>query len=83
VGRLYPGLAGATFAASAGIRAATADGLPLVGPSQAPKVILAVGARRNGWLLAPLVAEVVTACATGRDAGPYAGRLDPARFAHR
>jgi glycine oxidase len=44
-------------------------------------VVLAVGARRNGWLLAPLVAQVVAACVTGRDAGPYAARLDPQRFA--
>jgi glycine oxidase len=44
-------------------------------------VVLAVGARRNGWLLAPLIAQVVTACVTGRDPGPYAARLDPGRFA--
>jgi glycine oxidase len=82
-GRMFPGLAGATFAVSVGVRAATADGLPMVGLSRTPGVILAVGARRNGWLLAPLVAEVVTACATGRDAGPYGRRLDPARFEER
>ena len=81
--RLYPGLDEASFAASAGVRAATADGLPLVGPSSTPRVILAVGARRNGWLLAPLVAEIVTACVTGRDRGPYAARFDPGRFAAR
>jgi glycine oxidase len=79
--RLFPGLAGATFTASAGIRAATPDGLPMVGLSATPGVILAVGARRNGWLLAPLVGQVVTACVTGRDAGPYARRLAPGRFA--
>ncbi|MGZ6048849.1 MAG: NAD(P)/FAD-dependent oxidoreductase [Phenylobacterium sp.] len=80
-GRLFPDLATATFAASAGVRAATADGLPMVGVSRAPGVILAVGARRNGWLLAPLVAQVVSACVTGRDSGPYARRFDPGRFA--
>jgi glycine oxidase len=80
VGRLYPALAEATFAVSAGVRAATVDGLPMVGPSSAQKVILAVGARRNGWLLAPLVAQMVTACVTGRDRGPYAARFDPGRF---
>jgi len=79
-GRLFPTLADATFGVSAGIRAATPDGLPMVGPSRTAGVILAVGARRNGWLLAPLVARVVAACATGRDAGPYAARLDPLRF---
>lgn len=77
---MFPGLRGATFGVAAGVRAATADGLPLVGLSKTSGVIVAVGARRNGWLLSPLVARIVTACAMGRDAGPYAGRLDPARF---
>jgi glycine oxidase len=81
--RLYPELSGATFGVSAGVRAATPDGLPMVGAALAQGVVLAVGARRNGWLLAPLVAQIVTACVTGRDAGPYAARLDPARFAGR
>ena len=79
-GRLFPELAEATFGVSAGVRAATPDGLPMVGFSEAPGVILAVGARRNGWLLAPLVAGIVAACVTGADAGPYAARLDPLRF---
>jgi len=80
-GRLFPGLAQATFGVSVGVRAATPDGLPMVGFSQAPGVILTVGARRNGWLLAPLVAQIVAALATGADVGPYARRLDPLRFA--
>jgi glycine oxidase len=78
--RLFPELAGAAFALSAGVRAATPDGLPMVGSAATPGVILAVGARRNGWLLAPLVARIVTACVSGGDPGPYAARLDPARF---
>jgi glycine oxidase len=73
-------LAEATFGVSAGVRAATADGLPMVGPSSAAKVVLAVGARRNGWLLAPLVAQMVAACVVGRDLGPYAARFDPQRL---
>ena len=79
-GRLFPKLAEATFGVSAGVRAATPDALPMAGLSRTPDVILATGARRNGWLLAPLVAKVVTACVMGRDAGPYAARLDPQRF---
>ncbi|THD65526.1 FAD-dependent oxidoreductase, partial [Phenylobacterium sp.] len=79
--RLFPALAGATFGVSAGVRAATPDGLPMIGAASAPGVILAVGARRNGWLLAPLVAAIVAAQVAGRDPGPYAARLDPARFA--
>jgi glycine oxidase len=80
---LFPGLAGAPVTVEAGVRAATPDGLPLVGPSVASGVVLATGARRNGWLLAPLVAQVVAATVMGRDAGPYAGRFDPGRFRGR
>ncbi|MDB5495525.1 MAG: D-amino acid oxidase family protein, partial [Phenylobacterium sp.] len=65
---------------AAGVRAATPDGLPMAGFSEAPRVILATGARRNGWLLAPLIAQVVAACVTGAEAGPYAHRFDPGRF---
>jgi glycine oxidase len=79
-GRMFPDLEPASHTVSAGVRAATPDGLPLVGRSRTPGVILAVGARRNGWLLAPLAARIVTACVMGRDAGPYATRLDPTRF---
>ena len=78
--RLFPQLEGAEARLAAGVRAATPDGLPLAGPSTAQKVILATGARRNGWLLAPLVAQTVAACVAGRDAGPWAARLDPRRF---
>ena len=77
---LIPSLGQAEFTASAGVRAATADGLPLVGRGRHPGVLLAVGARRNGWLLAPLTARLITACVTEGEAGPYAARLDPARF---
>ena len=78
--RLYPALAGARLEARTGIRAATPDGLPLVGPSAAPGVLLAVGMRRNGWLLAPLVAEMIAAYLNGDDPGPFAARLNPRRF---
>jgi glycine oxidase len=77
---LFPALAGAPVTLAAGVRAATPDGLPMVGPSAEPRVLVAAGARRNGWLLAPLVAQIIAACVTGRDPGPYAARLDPQRF---
>lgn len=63
-----------------GVRATTADGLPLVGWSRAPGVLLAVGARRNGWLLAPLVADMVAAYLTGDNPGPDAAAMDARRF---
>jgi len=78
--RLFPGLRGAPIQFAAGVRAATADGLPMVGASEASGVMLATGSRRNGWLLAPLVATVIAAQVTGHDVGPLAARLDPARF---
>lgn len=78
--RLFPALADAVPELQAGVRAATPDGLPLVGFSQAPGVLLASGARRNGWLIAPLVAQVVAALATGREPGRFAARFEPTRF---
>ncbi len=78
--RLFPGLANSPYTLSAGIRATTPDGLPMVGASTEPGVMLAAGARRNGWLLAPQVARIVTAHVTGADPGPYAPRMDPRRF---
>jgi glycine oxidase len=80
---LFPALGGAAHELSAGVRAATPDGLPLVGFSREPGVIVAAGARRNGWLLAPLVGRIVAALATGREPGRYASRLDPGRFTPR
>ncbi|OJU09644.1 MAG: hypothetical protein BGN86_10420 [Caulobacterales bacterium 68-7] len=80
---LFPVLEGAPHQVSVGVRATTADGLPLVGPSQAPGVLLAIGARRNGWLLAPAVAELVAALALGRSPGPFAAAFDPERLRAR
>lgn len=71
------------FTCSVGVRAATPDGLPMVGWSEAAGVMLAAGARRNGWLLAPLVADMVSAYVMERDPGPFAARLDPGRFRER
>lgn len=77
---LWPGIGALRARAEVGVRAGTPDGLPLVGPSVRPGVLLAAGARRNGWLLAPLVAGIVAAYLAGLDPGPFAGRLDPRRF---
>lgn len=63
-----------------GVRATTTDGLPLIGWSRAPGILLAVGARRNGWLLAPLVADMVAAYLNGDHPGPDAAAMDARRF---
>ncbi|MBI1686051.1 NAD(P)/FAD-dependent oxidoreductase [Caulobacter hibisci] len=78
--RLRPDLAGASVEIEVGVRATTPDGLPRVGESRAPGVILAAGARRNGWLLAPLVADMVAAYLTGADPGEDAAAFLPQRF---
>ncbi|MDP3173921.1 MAG: D-amino-acid oxidase, partial [Phenylobacterium sp.] len=52
----------------------------LVGPAATPGVLIAAGARRNGWLLAPLVARMIAAYAMGDDPGPHAATLHPKRF---
>lgn len=78
---VVPALEGVTGTPQAAVRAATPDGLPMVGWSAVPGVFLTVGARRNGWLLAPLVAQMTAAYLAGEDAGPFAARLDAQRFA--
>ena len=77
---LFPGLAMAAAIGAAGVRASTPDGLPLVGPSRTPGVRLAVGARRNGWLLAPMIAEVIADQLAGDSGGRWGRLFDPARF---
>ena len=76
-----PALTAAPFTPLAAVRAASPDGLPLVGPSVRPGVLLTAGARRNGWLLAPLVAQLTAAYLAGGELGPHAALLDARRFA--
>jgi glycine oxidase len=78
-GAMFPALAGQAAEQSAGVRAATPDGLPLAGAS-ASGVWLATGARRNGWLLAPLIAQTIAELLAGGEPGPWAGALHPGRF---
>jgi glycine oxidase len=77
----FPHLRAAPAEGRAGVRAATPDGLPLVGRSAVrPQAILCVGARRNGWLVAPLAAEAVLAAVSGEDPGAAGAAFDPGRF---
>jgi glycine oxidase len=65
----------------AGVRGASADGLPMAGPApDGEGLFLALAPRRNGWLLGPLVASVVADAIEGRTPSPEARALDPRRF---
>jgi glycine oxidase len=77
---LYPHLRSASAIGQAGVRTATPDGLPMIGPSAAPGVFLVTGARRNGWLLAALAGRMTVATLAGVDPGPWAAACQPARF---
>lgn len=77
---LYPALKGARGSGAAGVRAGTPDGLPLVGRPGGEGPWLALGARRNGWLLAPLMAQILADSLAGDDPGPFAAGFDPGRF---
>jgi glycine oxidase len=78
-GKLIPTLADRPIRGAAGVRASTPDALPMAGPSSLPGVMLALGARRNGWLLAPLIAETVCAHLAGDPPGGRANLFDPLR----
>jgi glycine oxidase len=63
-----------------GVRGATPDGLPMAGLGGGPGLHLALAPRRNGWLLGPLVGEVLADGIEGRAPGEWAAALDPQRF---
>ncbi len=75
--RLVPALADAELRGTwSSFRPYTADELPLLGPSRTKGLILMSGHYRNGILLAPISAQIVAACVTGRpspvDLAPFA-----------
>ena len=79
--RLSAELAWSDPRALTGVRASTPDGLPLIGPSSIPGVWLAAGARRNGWLFAPLAAAMVVGQMQGNEGGAWeTAAFAPSRF---
>lgn len=79
---VVPALSDATFrSAHAGLRPATPDRMPVVGPVPgAPGLLLATGHYRNGVLLAPITARLVSEVVTGKGLGPDAAALRPERL---
>ena len=79
---LAPGLESASLEdVRVGLRPATADELPIIGPSATmPQIFYAAGHYRSGVLLAPLTAGLIADLVLGRRAGPELDALRPARF---
>lgn len=65
--------------AAAGLRAASTDNLPLIGPLS-DGVLVASGHYRNGLLLAPVTADAVLALLSGDDLPPGVEETAPARL---
>ena len=66
--------------ASAGTRPGTFDNLPLVGATANPNVIAALGHYRNGFLLAPVTADIVLHVLETGGQPEWASAVDPSRF---
>ncbi|ANP47752.1 NAD(P)/FAD-dependent oxidoreductase [Candidatus Viadribacter manganicus] len=79
--RLLPGDLRLTDQAWAGIRPMSPDGWPMIGPS-AEGVLLAAGHSRDGWLMAPITAEIITAYVFGNEIPATWAALSPERFEH-
>ena len=71
----------AFLGARVGLRPASADGLPVIGPSSVvPNVMYATGHYRNGVLLAPLTAQLVADAMLENRVDPLLATVSPARF---
>jgi glycine oxidase len=71
----------AFVAARAGLRPASADELPVIGPSSVmPNIMYATGHYRNGVLLAPLTAELVADAMLENRFDPLLAATNPQRF---
>ena len=79
--RLFPSLKWKAIANHwAGLRPASSDGLPIVGPLRGdPRVLLATGHFRNGILLAPWTANTIAKMASHEEDSMVDSFL-PARF---
>lgn len=64
----------------AGLRPATSDGLPAIGPGELPGLHWAVGHFRNGILLAPITAQIVVSALVGEESPEVAAAFGPARL---
>lgn len=79
---LVPALGGAAFeGVRVGLRPATEDELPIIGPSsRQPRIYYATGHYRNGVLLSPLTARIVADLVLDQRGGADLEPMRPARF---
>jgi glycine oxidase len=77
--RLLPGEIKLTDQAWAGIRPMSPDGWPMIGSAK-DGILIAAGHSRDGWLMAPITAEIITAYVFGDEIPPEWAALSPKRF---
>ena len=65
----------------AGLRPASPDGLPILGETSLPGYFAATGHYRDGIMLAPITAEVITSLIVGRGCSFDVAPFSPLRFA--
>ena len=65
----------------AGLRPATPDNLPAIGPGAVDGLLWATGHYRNGIVLAPVTADLIAGCLAGEPVPDWAAPADPRRFA--
>lgn len=79
--KYFPALASAPVIQSwAGLRPGTPDGLPIIGPTNTPRIFAATGHFRNGILLAPVTAQVMADLVQGRLSSQDIRAFSPYRF---
>jgi glycine oxidase len=79
--KYLPALASAPIIQSwAGLRPGTPDDLPIIGPTNTPHIFAATGHFRNGILLAPITAQIMTDLIHGRAPSQDIRAFSPGRF---
>jgi glycine oxidase len=80
--QIVPEIAHAKFGESwAGLRPGTPDDLPILGETKVPGYFVATGHFRNGVLLAPVTAVIMSKLVRGEAPGYALGPFRPSRFA--
>jgi glycine oxidase len=79
--KYVPALATAPVTQSwAGLRPGTPDDLPILGPTETPRVFAATGHFRNGILLAPITAQIIADLIFGQPSPLDISAFSPHRF---